>query len=200
MRAHINITGSSFLRAIGHHLLRFKILTLSCLPHSAEQGIMPIGGLIVNLLLKCLSLKELVSQEAYGEVGLGVWAKGLGWEDGFQEEQAEGGAWVGVKMRRGMKSQDHCNSTIPPRRYGHQGYRWLRLPVSTGWGWSRWPGHCCQLEPRKAMPTKLGHWRQIGYEEQTSECWRPPSHTEAAERCSGQGWLYLMPSVCLPDG
>ena len=80
MRAHINITGSSFLRAIGHHLLRFKILTLSCLPHSAEQGIMPIGGLIVNLLLKCLSLKELVSQEADGEVGLGVWAKGLGWE------------------------------------------------------------------------------------------------------------------------
>lgn len=81
---------------------------------------MLIGDLIVNLSLKCLSLKELVSQDGHEGAGLGVWAKGLGWEVGFRAEQAGEGAWVRVKMRWGRKSQEHCDSTIPPMACDHQ--------------------------------------------------------------------------------
>lgn len=70
---------------------------------------MLIGDLIVNLSLKYFSPKELVSQEGDEGAGLGVWAKELGWEVGFQEEQIRGGAWVRVKVGWGMKSKEHCD-------------------------------------------------------------------------------------------
>lgn len=67
-----------FLRAIGQHRSRFKFLTTSCPLSSPGQGIMLADHvLLVNLSLKCLNLKELVSQEAAGGTGLGYLTEGL---------------------------------------------------------------------------------------------------------------------------
>lgn len=52
---------------------------------------MLIDDLLVNLSLKCLNLKKLVSQEGAGETGLGVLAKQLDWEVSFHKEQAADG-------------------------------------------------------------------------------------------------------------
>lgn len=51
---------------------------MSCPLYSTVQGIVLADNmLLVNLSLKCLNVKELVSQEAAGGTGLGYSAKGL---------------------------------------------------------------------------------------------------------------------------
>lgn len=43
--------------------------------------------------------EELISQEEAEGTGLGCLARGLGWEVGFQEEQAGGDAWLEGQVR-----------------------------------------------------------------------------------------------------
>lgn len=64
---------------------------------------MPIDDLVVNLSLKCLNLKELVSQEEAGVIGLGILAKELGREVGFPGEAGRRGCLGGNEDEEGDK-------------------------------------------------------------------------------------------------
>lgn len=97
---------------------------------------------LINLSLKYLSLK--VSQDAAGGTGLGCLARGLEWEVGLQEEQAGGGAWMEVQVRRAVV----LAMGVIIRREAPWEY-----VVGVGQAMES----CCQLQPRRARSAKLGH-------------------------------------------